>query len=194
MASKTADEIEGHIRAILARDAKAAEDFERSLCGGLPPWLPEATCKRVREIYSDSRALGFTDRQLLSMVRRCESPRFQIPGLAPDGVKFLGDLYFLRGVAYAVSLEPERGLAVLAGEFAAYGWRRREKEKPFHESKAGRAQTQSRAPAWERWRTEARAIRARNPSLSLSEIARRVKKGLRAQESEHTIRRRIRDI
>lgn len=185
---------QGWILDRMAEADVAVERFEQALCGGLPPWIPEETRKRVRSIYTDASALGFTDRQLLNAVRRCESPRFQIPGLAPDGVAFLHNLYFLRHVAYVVSLGPERGLDVLAGPYAAYGWRRRQNEKSLHENLGGKKQTAERAPEWERWRAEGRKIRARNPHLSVSEMARRVRKALKITDSEHTIRRRLRGI
>lgn len=127
--------------AFLERQAKARSDLEaHSYDGvrGLPPdWVPLPTIERFRNLRD--RLIeddGWAPEQLLEKIETYarDPEQFPFPRTCPAGRKidplaFFDDIGFLASLRYAASLEPKKGLPLLAGGHAYQGYRQREGSK-----------------------------------------------------------------
>jgi hypothetical protein len=129
------------IAAFLDRQAKARSELEAHPYDGvrgLPPdWVHAPTIARFRNLRN--RLIeddGWTPEQLLGKLDTyaLDPEQFPFPRTCPAGRKidafaFFDDVGFLASLRYAASLQPQKGLPLLAGKHAYQGYRQHEGSK-----------------------------------------------------------------
>lgn len=185
----TAQEVEAVLRWLDAL-ADAQAELVRLLYGVLPAWTPEPVQARLTETGEGLLQQGLTPAQIVDLVarfaRRGEpEDDFCIPGIVHDTRAFLQAVGFLAHLRHAFSLGEQAGLALLAGEDAAVGRRRRQQQRAFREAGVQLAR-ENAAPLHARLRRMARQWWQQDPALSVSEVAQRIRQRLVELDADAT--------
>jgi len=160
---------------------------------GLPPeWVPEPTVDRFRRIRDELLELSppkFLAEQI-DQILNGNTPI--VPGSAYDSVAWMQSIHELAHVRYASKLEPEQGLAVLAGDDATLGYSRRNQVRKFaYSGTETRIETAEQKHAM--WQAEADKLKKEKPRIAgnKSQLARLIKNRLNLDDPESTIRQNI---
>ena len=105
------------------------------ILGGLPEWVPDPVQSRFKEVrnrmidilhYSPKQAVEWLDR-FVSM--KTDNDRWFYPATYPNGIDldphyFLDTIGYLAHLRWTSTLNPERGIYMLSGEYARQGYMR----------------------------------------------------------------------
>lgn len=113
--------IRARLKVYFKAEADAVDSTLITLYGTFPDWIPKPSIDRARRLVQSLLNDGFSAKSIGLRVSEAISGELLFPGTVRDAAAFAQTIYELAHLRYAISLGPDKGLGVLAGEQAARG-------------------------------------------------------------------------